>query len=76
MRGSTAVIGCLNDDDFGCIITSEMEKAGVKCFFQIKKEKPTGTCLVICNADNRLHFFFNKHNAELQRTPGTKEKCV
>ncbi|XP_012940290.1 adenosine kinase isoform X3 [Aplysia californica] len=51
--GSTAVIGCLSNDEFGKTVAAEMEKAGVKCFFQIKNERPTGTCLAICTENNR-----------------------
>uniref|UniRef100_A0A7S1QCP2 Adenosine kinase n=1 Tax=Neobodo designis TaxID=312471 RepID=A0A7S1QCP2_NEODS len=37
-------VGCLGDDEFGCILERALHRAGVKSVFQRHEVKPTGTC--------------------------------
>lgn len=37
-------VGCLGDDEFGCILERALSKAGVESSFQRQEDKPTGTC--------------------------------
>lgn len=43
-RDLCTFVGCLGDDEFGCILERALHRAGVKSFFQRHEERPTGTC--------------------------------
>jgi adenosine kinase len=37
-------VGCLGDDEFGCILERALQKGGVRSIFQRNDDAPTGTC--------------------------------
>lgn len=43
-RDLCTFVGCLGDDEFGCILERALHLAGVRSIFQRHEEKPTGTC--------------------------------
>lgn len=46
-ENSCAYVGCVGDDEFGCLLERALNRGGVHSYFQYTEDKQTGTCAVI-----------------------------
>lgn len=50
---AASYFGCIGNDEYGKVLTTKGEEAGINVRFQVNAEQSTGTCAVLVNGDKR-----------------------